>query len=95
MLRTLIVEIEACFNDRLLMYVSSDLSDDEPLTPSHLVCGRRITSLPHSMLDETVDPTYGVASVTEMAKRQSQLIQHFQSRWRREYLTSLREYHCC
>ena len=47
------------------------------------------------MLDETVDPTYGAASVTEMAKRQSQLIQHFQSRWKREYLTSLREYHRC
>ena len=95
MLQTLIVEIEACLNDRPHTYVLSDLSDDEPLTPSHLVCGRRITSLPHSILDETVDPTYGAASVTEMAKRQSQLIQHFQSRWRREYLTSLREYHRC
>ena len=77
MLQTLIVEIEAVFNDRPLMYASSDLSDDEPLTPSHLICGRRNTSLPHSMLDETFDPTYGAASVTEMTKRQSQLIQHF------------------
>ena len=56
MLQTLIVEIEACLNDRPLTYMLSDLSDDEPLTPSHLVCGRRITSLPHSMLDETVVP---------------------------------------
>ena len=94
-LQTLIIEIEAVLNDRPLTYVSSDPSDPEPLTPSHLICGRRITSLPHLMLDETVDPTYGAASVTEMAKRQSQLIQHFQSRWKREYLTSLREYHRC
>ena len=92
-LQTLIIEIEVVLNDRPLTYVSSDPSDPEPLTPSHLICGRRITSLPHLMLDETVDPTYGAASVTEMAKRQSQLIQHFQSRWKREYLTSLREYH--
>lgn len=94
MLQTLIVEIEAVLNDRPLTYVSSDISDPEPLTPSHLICGRRITSLPHTMADELVDPTYGAASVTEVAKRQGQLIQHFQSRWRREYLTSLREYHC-
>ena len=93
MLQTLIVEIEAVLNDRPLTHVSSDLSDPEPLTPSHLICGRRITSLPHTVVDEAVDPTYGVRSVTELASRQSQLIQHFQSRWRREYLTSLREYH--
>ena len=91
-LQTLIIEIEAVLNDRPLTYVSSDPSDPESLTPSHLICGRCITSLPHLMLDETVDPTYGAASVTEMAKRQSQ---HFQSRWKREYLISLREYHRC
>ena len=69
MLQTLIVEIEAYLNDRPLTYVSSDLSDDEPLTPSYLVCGRRFTSLIHSMFDETVDPTYGATSVAKMAKR--------------------------
>jgi len=89
MLQTLIVEIEAVLNDRPL----SDLSDPEPLTPSHLICGSRITSLLHSVVDLAVDPTYGVSSVTKLASRQSQLIQHFQSRWRKEYLTSLREYH--
>ena len=93
MLQTLIVEIEAVLNDRPLTYASSDLNDPEPLTPSHLICGRRITSLPHRIVDETVDPTYGAPPVKETAKRLSQLLQHFQSRWRREYLTSLREYH--
>ena len=29
----------------------------------------------------------------EKVKRQTQLLQHFQGRWRREYLTSLRETH--
>ena len=93
MLQTLIVEIEAVLNDRPLTYVSSDLGDPEPLTPSHLICGRRITSLPHQIADEMMDPTYGAPPVKEMARRQSLLLQHFQSRWRREYLTSLREYH--
>jgi len=87
------VEIEAVLNDRPLTHVLSDLSDPEPLTPSHLICGRRITSLPHTVVDEAVDPTYGVSSITELESRQSQLIQHFQSRWIKEYLTSLRKYH--
>ena len=92
-LQTLIVEIEAVLNDRPLTYVSADIDDAEPLTPSHLICGRRITSLPHQTVEETVDPIYGVPQVKEFVKRQSQLLQHFQSRWKKEYLTSLREYH--
>ena len=45
-LQTLTVEIEGILNDRPLTYASSDLQDDKPLTPSHLLYGRRITSLP-------------------------------------------------
>ena len=70
-LQIFIIEIEAVLNDRPLTYVSSDPSDPEPLTPTHLICGRCITSLSHLMIDETVDPTYGAGSVTEMVKRQS------------------------
>lgn len=44
-LQTIIVEVKAVLNDRPLMYLSLDLSNPEPLTPSRLLCGRRITSL--------------------------------------------------
>lgn len=44
-LQTLIVEIEAVLNDRPLTYVLSDLSNPEPLTLLHLLCGRCIISL--------------------------------------------------
>ena len=84
MLQTLIVEIKTVLNDRPLTYVSSDLNDVEPLTPSHLICGRRITSLSHTEADETVDPTYGAGQSTKIASRQSQIIRHFQSRWEKE-----------
>ena len=47
----------------------------------------------HTVVDMTVDPTYGAASVTAIANRQSQLIQHFQSRWKKEYWTLLSVYH--
>ena len=67
-LQTEIVEIEAVLNDRPLTYVSADLRDPEPLTPSHLLCGRSITSMPHAITDdETSDPTFGGPSIKEMA----------------------------
>ena len=93
MFQTLIVEIEVVLNNRPLMYVSSDIDDPEPLTPSHLISERCITSLPHRIVDEAVDPTFRAPPVKDTARRRIQLLQHFQSRWRREYLTSLREYH--
>ena len=43
-LQTIVVEIEAILNDRPLTHVSSDVIDEEPLTPAHLLYGRRITA---------------------------------------------------
>ena len=95
-LQTIIVEIEAILNDRPLTYVSADIDDQEALTPSHLLSGRRITSLPHEKVDDEDihDPDYGnLTEVTKRARRQALLLQHFRNRWRTEYLTSLREFH--
>ena len=95
-LQTLVAEVEAVLNDRPLTYVSSDITDLEPLTPSHLLYGRRISSLPYVAVDkeEIDDPTYGSAEdVDRRAKRQALTLQHFRRRWRDEYLTSLREFH--
>ena len=95
-LQTITVETEAVLNDRPLTYVSSEIDDAEPLTPSHLLYGRRITNLPHP-LQEVIcdDPTYnsGTSQIEDQAKRRNKLVQHFWNRWRQEYLTSLREFH--
>jgi transposase InsO family protein len=95
-LQTIVTEIEAILNDRPLTYVSSAIDDADPLTPSHLLYGRRITSLPHPDVDddELTDPTYG--NDTELQKNASRvalIIQHFWQRWKQEYLTSLRAFH--
>ena len=68
--------------------------DPEPLTPSHLLYGRRILSVPYPLDDteEIEDPTYTSGDVRKQADRQGQLIRHFWSRWKKEYLTSLREF---
>ena len=58
-LHTVLVEVEGTLNSRLLTYVSSN-DPEEPLTPSHLMYGRRILSLPEvtgnrqASLDHTV-----------------------------------------
>ena len=61
---TLTVEIEAVLNGRPLTYLCADVTDPEPLTPSHLLYGWRITTLPHLEVedDEMTDPTYCVSS---------------------------------
>ena len=38
--QTIITETEAILNDRPITYVSPDIGDPEPLTPSHLLYGR-------------------------------------------------------
>ncbi|XP_028394458.1 uncharacterized protein LOC114518652 [Dendronephthya gigantea] len=96
-LQTISTETEAILNDRPLTHMSSELNDEGPLTPSHLLYGRRITTLPHLLCedDEIDDPTYEPepSNIDTQGKRRSHLIQHFWKRWRQEYLTSLREFH--
>ena len=46
-LQTIVTEIEAVLNDRPLTHVSSNLHNLEPLTPSHLLYVRKMTSLPY------------------------------------------------
>ena len=95
-LETVVVEVESILNDRPLTYVSSDISDPEPLTPAHLIYGRRIVSVPHAVEDhdEDADPSYlSDQDIRKVTSRHSKLIQQFWIRWRKEYLTALREFH--
>ncbi|XP_063418336.1 uncharacterized protein LOC134700764 [Mytilus trossulus] len=53
MLHTVVTEIECTLNDRPLTYISTDEKDPEPLTPSHLMYGRRLKTLPHPSNDHS------------------------------------------
>ena len=54
-MQTVIIEVEAIVNSRPLSYVHPD-DLEEPLTPSHLIVGRRLLSLPdHLTYIEPVD----------------------------------------
>ena len=83
-------------NDCPLTYLPSDITDPEPLTPAHLLYGRRITTLPHPMVEEdkVIDPNYGDDSdLRKRANTQALILKHFWKRWKLEYLTSLWEFH--
>ena len=80
-------------NNRPLTYVSSDLSDPEPLTPSDILYGRRIQSIPYH-LEDLSDPSFASSKdIRRSVDKQKYLIRQFWQRWKREYLTNLREFH--
>ena len=95
-LTTALAEIEAVLNSRPLSYVS-DEDMEEPITPSHLIVGRRILNLPDN-LDYVCDLsdsefTLNTNHATKRVKHLNHVLNHFWKRWRTEYLSSLREVH--
>ena len=82
-------------NSRPLSYVSSE-DVEEPLTPSHLLCGYRVLSLPDLMSNED-ENNYGASvtsgDLTRRMKHLSKTLNDFWRRWRTEYLLELREAH--
>ena len=91
-LQTALTEVEAVINSRPLTYVSSD-DLEEPLTPSHLLVGRRLMSFPDHLCREPEDFEITSDVLTRRARHLNRTLGHFWERWRREYLTELRESH--
>ncbi|XP_053403136.1 uncharacterized protein LOC123560655 [Mercenaria mercenaria] len=95
-LQTVVTEIEAVMNDRPLTYVTSSSSDPEPLTPAHLLYGRRLTTLPYQKSTDDSAMNTNLNSgvdLSRQARLQQKVVHHFRDRWRHEYLTALREHH--
>ncbi|XP_025832766.1 uncharacterized protein LOC112905148 [Agrilus planipennis] len=80
---TLLAQIEAILNSRPLCPLSVDPNDLDPLTPSHFLIGRKLTSLPEEELQHI--------STSRLSKFQhlQQITQHFWKRWSRDYLHQL------
>lgn len=100
-LNTILTEVEAVLNSRPLTYPYTDINDASPLTPSHFLCGYRLLTLPDTNAKENeADPDYipsemSTKALKKRAQYQKTLIKAFWTRWKTEYLTSLREHHTC
>ena len=82
-------------NSRPISYVSPD-DYEEPLTPSHLLTGRRILGLPDGLCySSSEDPDFELTPniVNKRIRYLERILEHFWKRWRSEYLVGLREQH--
>ena len=94
-LQTLLPQIECKINDRPLTYVSGELEDIQQLTPSMLIYGYKLGSLPNTTdTDEVIDPSYNQRDfLINMSDKLSKKVKDLWVRWRTEYLQSLRDIH--
>ncbi len=61
---------------------------EELLTPSHLLVGYRMLSLP-----DAEDPDHSPQELTNRMTHLNRVLQHFWNRWKWEYLLDLRLFH--
>ena len=93
-LATAMAEVEAVVNSRPLSYVSTE-DEEEPLSPSHLMTGRRVMSLPDGPCnrDNEDDINVGPDDLTRRMVYLNNVLDHFWKRWSHEYLLELRNSH--
>ena len=94
-LLTATAEVELILNSRPLSYVSME-DIDEPLTPSHLLMGRRLLSLSEANFNKD-DPDFDINldtnDLTWRMRHLTNVMNYFWSRWRVEYPIESRESH--
>ena len=65
---------------------------EEPLTPSHLVIGKRLLSIPGYNSEEEKFSNETPYDARKREQYLSRVMTHYWRRWRRAYLVDLREY---
>ena len=91
-LRTVLIEVEGTLNSRPITYVYDEVGV-HPITPSHLICGRRLTQLADDLNYEDFDLDESIGKYEKRFWYLIEKLKHFSERWKHEYLTELREVH--
>ncbi len=89
-LENMLIEVEGMINNRPLTYQTADL-EEEPLTPNHMIHGHRLSMIGDVKHDNDAD--FDDRNVNKRMQFLRSKLEHVWSRWTREYLVSLREYH--
>ena len=82
---------------RLLTYFSAD-DPKEPITLSHLLCGKCILSLPDNLNEDTEEDFVATVTRSDLDKHLEHLngvLNKLWRQWKGEYLLELREVHWC
>ena len=89
---TVVTEAAMILNCRPISYASSK-DQEEPLTPSHLIAGRRLSARPE--IDSPADADFIISpdDLSRRARHLDMILTHFWKRWRAEYLLELRNAH--
>ena len=90
---TILTEIEAALNSRHLTYSYDELG--ESLTPSTLILGKRLLTVPDKVDFKDKLEKKNSESLNKRTCYLSNLLDRFRARWRKEYLTGRREFHNC
>lgn len=80
---TVLSQVEAILNSRPLCPLTSNSDDPTPLTPAHFLIGKTLTSIPEQ------DVTDISENRLSRYERLQSMIQHFWSRWNKEYVSEL------
>ena len=89
-LLTTLIEVEGVLNSRPLTYVY----DDDPGKTPHLFMDRRVLSQRSSeKINGILDASVTSADLVKRANHLKHVLQHFWSRWSKDYITELREHH--
>ena len=92
-LSTVLTEVEGTLNSRPLTYYGDDV-EEQALTPSHLIIGRRISPLSENVnIPHNPDDIVGESNLSRRFVYLTTKLNHFWTRWQKEYLLGLRETH--
>ncbi|GFQ83781.1 integrase catalytic domain-containing protein [Trichonephila clavata] len=91
-LETVLCEIETVLNSRPIRYIDSDSTGNFPLTPSHFLLGRRLTSLLAVKLS-SIDCVVDKKVLIKRFNYRERLLNNFWRQWRKDYLLNLKSVH--
>ena len=92
---TILCDIEGVLNSRPITYIETD-GIGHALTPSHLVCGKRLSTLPTcSAEDELIEYPEDQSTFTRRMIYLSTLMKNYWKSWLNDYIVNLREFHNC